>query len=223
MNPSMRAPLLGDPAAPIYLLADAARYVRLNPSTARRWARHIPSRPPQHAAGALSFLDLISLQVMHELRRLGVKTTYVKRAEKHLTERLGEYPLARHTIWTDGVHVFFDPDSPLRCELPEYALESADLGGQRALVRLVHTYLRKVTYDERGFAIAWSPKERIMLHSARQFGQPCVQGTRITTEAIYSFYKGGDNVELIGESFGIPASDVLAAIDWEVSLLAAAA
>jgi len=211
-------PRVGDPRVPIYLLADVARYIRLHPSTAWRWTRWIPGRDIEDTIGGLSFLDLISLQVMYELRNLGIKTRQIKRAEEYLTERLGIYPLARYTIWTDRAHIFFDPDSPIRRELPRSALESADKEGQRAFVELIRVYLQRVTYNEEGFAIAWSPADRVRLHAARQFGQPCVEGTRITTSAIYLFHKGGDTIDYIGDSFEIPIKDVSAAIDWERSL-----
>jgi len=210
---------VGDARVPIYQLADVARYAGVHPSTTRYWVRWIPGRVIEAVPSpGLSFLDLVSILIMRELRNFGVKPSRIRRAEDYLTRRLGPYPLARHVIWTDGGHVLFDPESPLREELPESVLVSADLEGQQAFVQLIRTYLHSISYSEEGIAIAWYPNDRVKLDPSVQFGQPCVRDTRVVTRAIYLMHRAGDTTETIMTSFAVLVEDIHAALEWETGL-----
>lgn len=210
---------VGDPVAPVYIVADVARYTQLRAGTARNWIQWIPGRVSiGEISLGLSFLDLVSLLVMRQLRHLGISPQRIKLAEAYLTGRLGPYPLARNVVWTDGGHILFNPQSPLALEVPKEALESADLWGQRAFVQIIHQYLHRITYSEEGLAISWSPVDRVELSPSRQFGQPCVEGTRVRTHSIYLFHKAGEPVDAIAVSLAISPKDVEAALRWEIRL-----
>jgi uncharacterized protein (DUF433 family) len=213
---------VGDPKAPIYLLSDVARYARLRPSTARYWLLSIPGREPSRPPGeGLSFLDLVSLLIMRELRRMGVSSRAVGRAEAYLTGELGAYPFARGVIWTDGAHVLFNPQGPLVTDVPDYELTSADKWGQLAFVEAIRQYLHYVKYseDEEAIAVAWYPNDGVELNPRRQFGQPCVRGTRVATRALYLLHSAGDTDDTIANSSGISQADLGAAFQWERELL----
>jgi uncharacterized protein (DUF433 family) len=204
---------VGDPEVRIYLFSEVARYTRLRPSTARYSHRRL--------GDGLSFLDLVSLLIMRELRRSGVSSRAVRHAESYLTSELGPYPFARGVMWTDGAHVLFNPDSPLSAEMPNYQLTSADKSGQRAFVEALRQYLHSIRYsdDDQGVAVAWYPNERVELNPSRQFGQPCLRGTRISTRALYLLHTAGDADETLVNSFGISRVDLAAALRWEKDLL----
>lgn len=210
--------------SPIYLVSDVARYVHLHYQTARSWIALIPGRevrlPP---AAGLNFLDLVSILIIRSLRDIGVNPRRIRRAEEYLTHHYGPYPLAKRNIWTNGYHVFFDPDSPLREEVPQQFLIAADSGGQQAFVHLLHQYLRRISYSEEGLAIRWSPKDRVELDPSKQFGQPCIKGSRVLTQSIYLLHTAGDSNETIMNAFLLSAEDVREAIDWEESLIKKAA
>lgn len=210
---------VGSLEAPVYLLSDVARYVRLHPSRASRWVRFIPGRRIDlPASRGLSFLDLISMLVMKGLLAHGVSLRSIKKAEQYLASEFGlhPYPLARKLIWTDGRHVLFDPGSPLKTELPSGSpLMSADKRGQWAFTEILSQYLHQVDYGQEDIAIAWSPIDRVRLDPLIQFGQPCVAGTRATTHPIYSLYKAGDPLDTIAYLYDISLGDVTAAIEWE--------
>lgn len=210
--------------SPIYLVTDVARYAKLPVSTTRYWVGLIPGRAQQMAGlQGLNFLDLVSILVMRELRRTGVRPSRVREAERYLTEYLGPYPFAHASIWTDGDHVLFNPASPLRQKLPEDHLVTADMQGQQAFVTLIHQYLRMIDYNAQNLAMAWRPVKGIRLDPLMQFGQPCLTSTRITTQAVFSLYRAGDHPRMIGKSYGISLEDVESAIQWEESLLQRAA
>jgi len=213
---------IGSLQAPIYLLADVGRYVRLHPSKASRWVRYIPGRPIDlPPSRGLSFLDLISMLVMSALRAYGVRLSSIRIAEEYLASEFGlyPYPLARKRIWTDGRHVLFAPKSPLRAELPsDSPLISADEWGQWALTDVLLPYLHRVDYGQEEIAIAWSPIDGVRLDPSIQFGQPCVDTTRIPTHSLYSLYKAGDTPDRIAFLYRIARDDVTSAITWESRL-----
>ena len=213
---------VGDPEARIYLLSDVARYARVRPSTARYWVLSIPGRDHSRPTGdGLSFLDLVSLLIMRELLRMGVSPRAIRGAEAYLTSELGAYPFARGVIWTDGAHVLFNRESPLVTDLPDYELTSADKWGQLAFVEAIRQYLHYVQYseDEEAIAVAWYPNDGVELNPSRQFGQPCIRGTRIATRALHLVHNSGDTEDTILQAFGISREELAAAFEWERTLL----
>jgi uncharacterized protein (DUF433 family) len=209
--------------SPIYLVSDVARFVRLPYQTAYSWVKLIPGRQPELPPSAgLNFLDLISILVIGKLEDIGVNPRRIRRAEKFLLDRYGPYPFSQRVIWTDGKHVFFAPDSPLREEVPEKFLISANSGGQQAFVHLLQQYLQRVEYGKQGLAIRWTPTNKVELDPSRQFGQPCVRNTRVLTESIYSLHVAGDTEQTIIRAYDLSREEVRAALAWEKSLRKAA-
>jgi len=213
---------LGDPRTPVYPLCDVARYLGFSPQRTRHWLEWIPGRSRAPGVGsAASFLGLVSMLVMKALREYGVKPRRIRSAERYLVEHLGEYPLARSTIWTDGEHVLFNRRSPLSTALPREKLEAADMRGQQAFVQLLKDCSRRIDFDvEDGLARAWFPRERVKLDPRIQFGEPCVPETRIRTSVLYSMHLAGDSVTTLVRSYGISRHDVTEALEWEKALLA---
>jgi uncharacterized protein (DUF433 family) len=121
--------------------------------------------------------------------------------------------------WTDGAHVLFDPHEPGSTRIEESTLLSAGKLGQQACVELVRTYLQSIEYGSRGTAIAWYPTDRVELNPLRQFGRPCVRGTRVATRAVYLMSKAGDSHARIADTFDIALRQVIAALAWEEGLL----
>ena len=209
--------------SPIYLVADVARFVRLPYQTARSWVTLIPGRKPELPPGAgLNFLDLISILVIRKLKDIGVNPRRIRRAEEYLMDLYGPYPFSQRVIWTDGYHVFLAPDSPLREEVPERFLISANSGGQQAFVDLLQQYLHRVEYGAEGLAVRWTPMDRVELDPSRQFGQPCIKNTRVLTESIYSLYAAGDAEQTIMRAYDLSSEDVSEALAWEEGLRKAA-
>jgi uncharacterized protein (DUF433 family) len=137
-------------------------------------------------------------------------------------DRYGLYPFSQRVIWTDGKHVFFAPDSPLREEVPEKFLVSANSGGQQAFVHLLQQYLQRVEYGDEGLAIRWRPTNRVELDPSRQFGQPCIKNTRVLTDTVYSLHAAGDSEQTIMNAYDLSRQDVREALAWERQLRRAA-
>ena len=64
-------------------------------------------------------------------------------------------------------------------------------------------------------ASKWSPQPGVMLDLCLQFGEPCIQDTRIPTRALWSLVRGGDPPDLVARSYGITPQELTAALNWE--------
>ena len=64
-------------------------------------------------------------------------------------------------------------------------------------------------------ASKWSPQPGVVLDPSVQFGEPCIQDTRIPTSALWSLVRGGDPPDLVARSYGITPQELTAALHWE--------
>ena len=64
-------------------------------------------------------------------------------------------------------------------------------------------------------ASRWSPQPGVVLDPAVQFGEPCIQDTRIPTRAVWSLVRGGAPRDLVAHSYGITPQELSAALRFE--------
>jgi uncharacterized protein (DUF433 family) len=97
---------------------------------------------------------------------------------------------------------------------------SVAVGGaiQEILEELVEKDLRDVTFDATEHAREWRAAEHVLIAPSRQLGQPCVEGTRVTTRTVYQFISGGESFEELREDLDIPVEKLKAAYRFEESL-----
>jgi uncharacterized protein (DUF433 family) len=104
-------------------------------------------------------------------------------------------------------------------------LVSASKGGQIAM-DFLREYLVPVhhglEFGQGAVAVAWKPMPGVRIDPKIQFGAPCIEGTRIQTEVIWSFHQAGDPVDQLAEMYRVERGQVEAAIAWERTLAAAA-
>jgi uncharacterized protein (DUF433 family)/GNAT superfamily N-acetyltransferase len=168
----------------IYSLAELRAFLAFSgtPEDAQRalpWLMHVlnpvahKSRRPDY-----SFSDLISLFVVRELRRKGVRTRTIRAAEAYLRRKWRtDRPFVSDEIQTDGHGVYVED------ELIAGQIESADRHGQQVMREMVKDRLSHVHYHE-GSAAYWVPAPNILVDPRVQFGEPVVAGTRVPTNAV---------------------------------------
>jgi helix-turn-helix protein len=113
--------------APAYTASEAARYLRLPPSTVRAWtfgqaygrgnkegAFQPVIKPADREARRLSFLNLIELLVLAAIRRKhAISLPQVRRALRFLERRYpSPHPLADHRFQTNGANLFLRRSKP---------------------------------------------------------------------------------------------------------------
>jgi uncharacterized protein (DUF433 family) len=187
--------LSGDPKDGDYVL-DWLTGV-LNPVGHHRW------RPDY------SFGDLISLFVVRELKRKGVRTKVIRDAENYLRKKWKtDRPFVSDEIKTDGCGVYVDDQL-----IAGGQIESADRHGQQVLREAVKEKLTHVRYVE-GTASNWAPMAHVVVDPRVQFGEPVVEGTRIPTELVLDM-TGYAKADEIAKELGITVGQVKAALNFE--------
>jgi uncharacterized protein (DUF433 family) len=213
----------------IYEPTDVARYLaavlpwRERPLTGRRvlgWIRGGLVAPEQRASPGwpvtINFQDLVTCQVITLLREAGFSLRGIREAEAFYASFFDvPKPFAFAQFW----HAF--PDILTQVD---GRLLSGSRGGQygfdflaeHAKPVLSHLEFR----DETGRPCIRRHYRSVSLKPDVQFGQPCIDGTRIPTSAIWGYINAGDSPKFLAESYGIEVADIERAVRWERKLRA---
>ncbi len=211
--------IYASPTAARYLLAARAAD-RAYPVTSRhliRWIRKGLAHPDLSDVPGrdltIAFQDLVSMRVIAALRAAGVSWPRIHTAETWLRRHTGcQRPFATEQLWTD--------QSDVLAGFGE-RLIAASQHGQLAM-SILKAYLIPVSglQFQDQVASKWSPQPGVMLDPSVQFGEPCIQDTRIPTRAVWSLIRGGDPPGLVARSYDITTQDLTAALRWENTIAA---
>lgn len=205
----------------LYSLTDAVQYSGIPMSTVSRW---LHPRPEGVKNDLVTFDEFVTLLFVRQLRK-NVRLKDIREAEKDLQERTGHrHPFVHETLWVAGrdvmVRVNDDSDAFLSANRRGQLAMTGVLEAHRIdlpdLVADIHGQLR---YED-GRVAVWTPADRIAARPAVQFGLTCVDGTRLTTRAIFEVAEAGDKPASIARLFDVTETDVAQAIDWERRLAA---
>ncbi len=179
--------------------------------TVIRWIRSRLATPDLAEAPGrdllLSFEDLVSLRVVAALRAAGVSWNAIWHAERWLRETTGyQRPFAREEMWTSASEVFV--------KFREMII-AASRHGQIAM-EVFQDHLMPVSglafRDQ--VAAQWRPAAGIVIDPRVQFGEPCIEGTRIPVRAVLRLIKGGDPPELVRDAYRLTDDAMNAALAW---------
>ena len=130
--------------------------------------------------------------------------------KKVLRKRYGcDYPFATVEFWAV-------PPKDIFIKEAEFLL-SASRQLQSAM-KFFEQYLQSshnMTYDIFGVSASWRPHANVLLDPQIQYGEPCIEGTRVPTQVIYSFSRAGDSADNLSYFYGIQLSRIEDAIAWE--------
>lgn len=226
----------------IYYPAEAAGFLGLPAYKLQRWAtgytfwsqghtkksRAAPvirsDLPKIRRSRALSFLELMELRVVAQLRERGLSLQYIRTAAR-LGQRIFQttHPFAAHRVYTDGKRIFSsltpDPDDPDVIELTSDRHAQVILGG------VFTPFLDDMSFDPvSGLADRWWPMGRgipVVLDPLVAFGAPVIEGTRIQTYVVAGMAERG-SVRESSEAYEIHRGQVEAAVEFERQLRRAA-
>jgi uncharacterized protein (DUF433 family) len=208
----------------IYLPSEVSSYLLVtmpaeqHPPTSRRimrWIRAGLVAPERKDAPGrdivITFEDLVTCQAVTLLREAGFSLEAIRKTETYFAEHYGTLkPFAHRDFWHAKPDMF---------GLVDGQFVSGSSGGQITLEFLAR-WLRPLNArlgfsQESGRADYWQPGRGISLRPTVQFGQPCLEGTRIPTGAIWSYVHAGDSPEFIARAYGLRVDDVERAVRWE--------
>jgi uncharacterized protein (DUF433 family) len=220
----------GDRDVAAYLLAEAARYLRLPAATLRSWVlgRIYPRaegraefppliRPASRRPPLLSFSNLIEAHVLRSLRtEHGVSVKALRSALDYAENALGiNRLLLRPELHAEAGRVFLDRYG----ELIELSAS-----GQLAMRLLFEEHLKRVEWDRSKFplrlypfvsAMAPSEERPIVIDPSIAFGRPVVLRRGISTSAIAERIDAGETVDDIAADYDLGPSEIEQAALYE--------
>lgn len=209
----------------VYPVPVAARLLRMPPARVRSWMYGngapsvlTPDLPPEDGQDALSFINLVEVLFLSELRGQGVSLQSIRAMLTKARALLGtEHPFAVQKFHTDGKAIW---------------METAEATGDRRLVDLTdgngamlkvleRSFRKSVSFDdETGKASLWRPsadQPRIVLDPERNFGRPIDGETGLPTEVLADALRAeGGNVLRVAKLWEVPEMAVEQAAEFEL-------
>lgn len=209
---------------PAYSKAEVALYLNIPKSMVSAWTRGTTYRDrdggksffypvivpadPQY----LSFQNFIELYVLKSMRKVHeVPMKRVRHAIKALRDRSGsEHPLAEYQLLTDRRDIIIEEFGDL-LNLNRY--------GQHEMGDLLESALKQVGYEDGEWK--YRPTNSVELSPSKQFGRPCIVGTRIPTDLVYARNVAGESVDELAFDLDCETRLISDAINFESELRAA--
>lgn len=151
-------------------------------------------------------------------RARGLPLPIILGAENIIREMTGEpHPFVTEKLWSSSSDMFFQLEEAIRVATKPDQLVFDDV--IREYMTPIHHGLE---FDRSGRSTLWRPMANVVIDPELQFGSPCVEGTRVETEALWSFHQSGETVEVLAEDFALSIEQVRDALAWEDTLARAA-
>jgi len=209
---------------PAYTKAEVALYLHLPKSTVSAWTRgttytgtdgrRVPFYPVIVPAepNLLSFQNLVELFVLKSLRRdYDIPLPNVRTAIAALRERSGsEHPLAEYEILTDKRDIIVEEFGRIL---------NLNHHGQLEMGELLESTLQRVGLVNGEWT--YQPVDTVLFSPSRQFGRPCIVGTRIPTDLVFTRHTAGETVDEIAWDLECDGTLIAGAIEYEQELRAA--
>jgi uncharacterized protein (DUF433 family) len=201
---------------PRYSFAEVDRIVRVSPGTSSRWLkgyhfwydtqRHEmpPVTPTAETKEAASFVDLMEVAAIGELRKKGFSFKRIRRINSYCRLYLKEpRPLVTQKFKVAGQDIFLDVDFDVLVDVGREA-------GMLAWREVLRPFLEDVEY-ENDLARRWWPLGRehmVVVDPDYGFGLPVVEGTGVRTEIIAERHRAGDATDEIAYDFDVTTRQI---------------
>jgi uncharacterized protein (DUF433 family) len=213
---------------PAYTLADAARFLGINPSTLHSWTRGRASLQGNRQRfskpllqlpekGLLSFENLIEAHALHAIRtRHEISMAKVRIALEYAETHEGiDRLLLSEQLLAGAGDLFID-------KLGE--LINLSRSGQLAIRQVLRVYLERVERDERGLASRFYPlipgvsqtePKAVVIDPRLSFGRPSLSTAGISTFILAERFDAGESLEDLAEDYGVELTYIRQAIQYE--------
>ncbi len=207
----------------MYLLPEAARLLRINTTTLKRWLEgdeRLPPviRPQATGSDAVTWGEFVEAGFLREYRR-SLSLQRIRPAIAKLREKFDvPYPLAHYKP-------FIGPGRHLTLEAQQEAQVPPDLfivweiaTGQLALADSALGYIEKVDFAAEGrrWAERIHPAGRespVVIDPDYSFGAPTIRG--IKTYIITELVEAGESLEFVAEGYSLSVAEIEAAVAYE--------
>jgi uncharacterized protein (DUF433 family) len=219
-----------------YTLPEAARLLRMQALTVRRWLggysyrddgveRHMaplwtPMLPAHDGHIELTFRDLIELRFVNQFNEAGVGLRAIRTCLNLAREVAGDsHPFSSRRFRTDGRTIFMETirESDKDSELLDLKQRQYVIG------RVLERTFKDMDIDDAAVT-RWRPyngKASIVIDPTRSFGQPIANDAGIPTATIADAVKAEGSAKRVAYLYGVAETVVRDADSFERSLLAA--
>jgi uncharacterized protein (DUF433 family) len=213
----------------LYDLHECAELTGLDLKRIRRWFVPSPSEtnrrpvlkpdyPSVEGDTAISFLDMIEVFVLGNLREHKVPLQTLRNVYTRLQRDFKQkHPLAHNRLATDGTDVFLRVAD---AEGKEQLIEV--LTRQMVFPEIIAPFLKQLDYDpETHLARLWRIADGVVLNPAIALGKPVVDGVFVKTEVLADAYHANDqNADAVARWYNVRPDDVMTAVRFQASLAA---
>jgi len=223
---------------PIYSVGEAARYLRIAPSTLSSWVkgRMYPvgggMKPwpavidlADPAESLMSFNNLVEAHILKALRtRHGVPMRGVRRAIDYMRDR---YRIDRLFLSDELLIPERKDEDGGRSEsvgalfIEKYGeIEQISEGGQLVIKRALSRHLQRVERDPEGWPVRLFPffssdeSKDVLIDPRISFGRPVLAKRGIRVATIADRVDAGEDLDRIAENYGLERDDVERALDF---------
>ncbi len=219
---------------PVYGVAEAAGLLGLRPDRTRAWLDGYNRagvfydpviRPEPTGDDVVTWGEFVELGYLREYRRKGVPLQRLRPVIEELRQEFSTpYPLATARPYILGRELVLEVQE--RNDLPAPIAIVVRSGQELMLTEDVNRFFKKVEFDppERGDVRRIHPAGRaspVVIDPLVRFGRPSVGG--VSTERLWELFDAGETIDEIVVGYGLPDSDVRAAIAYEEQLRSLAA
>jgi uncharacterized protein (DUF433 family) len=165
----------------------------------------------------LDFQDLVRFRMIVALRSRGISARAVRVAEDTARDLTGQpQPFVTEPLWTYGSSVF------LKLQETLFAISRGTQVAMAFLKDFLSPVHHGMNFNDQAIAIDWRPFPGVLIDPEIQFGDPCIEGTRIQTEAVWTMYRAGESEQKLARMYKVTEEQIGAAIGWEATLEQAA-
>ena len=213
---------------PRYSFAEADHLAAVSRGTARRWLAGYsyrgrdghrvpvpPVTPRAEQTNAVSFLDLIEIAAIGELKDAGFSMAAIRGMVQNCQEILGvARPLTSLRFKVGGRDIFVEREGVL--------VEVGKRKRMQAWKEVLEPFLSNLDYAHE-LAVRWWPLGKdalIMVDPEYGYGLPVVEGSGVRTEIIRERSLAGDTNAQIADDFNLDPKEVERALQFELKLAA---
>lgn len=210
----------------VYTVSEAAWLARVPASRIRAWlfgygadAVLSPELAPEDGHEGLTFLNLVEVRFVQELRASGVSLQAIRHMVENARRIFGtEHPFASGQFHTDGKGVFFQAAE----EAPERSLINLIDGNGAMLDILEQSFRRSLSFSKTdGLAETWQPYaelSRVVVDAHRQFGRP-IDRSGVPTQALAQALRAENgDVRKVASWWDVPEDAVTQAAEFEFKI-----
>jgi uncharacterized protein (DUF433 family) len=207
----------------IYTIAEAARLLRVSPSTLRWWLEGRDEYPPvvrpeASGSGAVTWGEFVEAGFLREYRK-SRSLQRLRPVIDKLRDSFGvPYPLAHFKPFV-GPGLQLTLEAQQSASLPEdLTIVYEIMTGQLLLAHRAHDFIQRVDFapTQEQWAVRMYPAGRespVVIDPEFSFGAPSIRG--IKTAALAELVEAGEPPEAVADDFSLELAEVKAAVSYE--------